>query len=82
MFKPKSPEELEDAAIRDAVNTAVSLQLRNLKRSATNYILTSITPEVESARHAGREVDIDKFFMRAMTLARHWGNRVTEGFNE
>lgn len=69
MIKLKSQEELEDAAIADAVKTAVSLHLRNLNRRLVNDIAQRISDDVMSARHNGREVDVKRFMKSAFDRA-------------
>jgi glutamate racemase len=66
----KSPEQLEDANITDAVNTAVGLRLRELKRQITNEIMEVVQPQVDSARLRGKEVDIEGVLVSALKHAR------------
>lgn len=66
----KSPEQLEDANIADAVNTAVGLRLRELKRHITNEIMEVVQPQVDSARLRGKEVDVDAVLVSALKHAR------------
>jgi hypothetical protein len=58
----KSPEQLEDAAITDAIDTAVGLRLREIKRQMTNEIRMLVQPEVDAARLNGRSVNVSRLF--------------------
>lgn len=68
----KTPEQLEDAAIKDAMSTAVALRLRALKRSMLNYLEAKTKDEITNARLNGREVDVEKMMAESLRLAFHW----------
>lgn len=66
----KSPEQLEDASIADAVNTAVGLRLRELKRQITNEIMEVVQPQVDTARLKGKAVDVEAVLVSALKHSR------------
>jgi hypothetical protein len=62
----KTPEQLEDLAIRDAVNTVVALELRNTKRELVNSLMADLDPQITKARLEGRAIDVKVLVERLM----------------
>lgn len=60
----KTPEQLEDAAIADAIRTLVALELREKKREVENHLFEIVRPQVERARLEGRSVNVKTLVQR------------------
>lgn len=63
-MKVLTPEQLEDAAITDAINTVVGFDLRARKREMTNDLRGQLIPQVQKARLEGRRIDIPTLVQR------------------
>ena len=57
---PKTPEQLEDAAIADVIRSVVALRTRKEHRELQNRITELVAPKIELARLQGKHVDVDK----------------------
>lgn len=60
----KTPEQLEDAAIADAIRTLVALEMREKKREIENHLISAVKPQVDKARLEGRSVDVRTLVQR------------------
>ena len=65
----KTPEQMEDAAITDAISTVASLYAKEQRRQLVNHLQSALKPHVDEARLKGREIDIAKFTQRALNIA-------------
>lgn len=54
----KTPEQLEDRSIRDAVSTLVALEERERKHRLVNSLMAELLPQVQKARLEGRRIDV------------------------
>ena len=63
MVNPKTPEQLEDAEIADAIRTVVAFGLRGKKRKIENSLFEQVKPQVDEARLKGKSVDVHKLVM-------------------
>lgn len=54
----KTPEQLEDAAIADAVRSIVAIEMREKKRATENKLFEIVKPQVERARLEGRKINV------------------------
>ena len=66
MITPKTPEQIEDAAITDIIRTTVALRMRKETRRLQNDLLLEISPKVERARLDGKKVDLNKLVVEAL----------------
>ena len=72
MSEPKTPQQIEDADVNDAVRTAISLELRRFRRSLENYVWNDLHPQIASARVEGRTIDVDALITHSLNTARKW----------
>lgn len=73
-MKVLTPEQMEDAAINDAISTAVGLHQRQQRRELLNNLRAVFGPEITQARLNGRVIDAEKFAERALRLVRTMTN--------
>lgn len=66
MITPKTPEQLEDAAVFDTIRSVVGLQMRREGRALQNQLVEAIYPKVERARLDGKHVDLSKLVVEAL----------------
>jgi hypothetical protein len=59
----KTPEQLEDDAIKDAIRSMVAIRVRRIQRDLQNEITAQIKERVDLARLQGKKVDVNKFVM-------------------
>ena len=59
-MSPKTPTQLEDAAIADVIRSVVSIKTRQIQREMQNAISEKVMPQLESARLKGKKVDIHR----------------------
>jgi hypothetical protein len=59
----KTPEQLEDAAIADAIRSIVAIKTRVEQRELQNRLTDAVNRKVTDARLKGRKVDVDKFIV-------------------
>lgn len=57
----KTPEQLEDAAIADAIRTLVALRTRAEQRRIQNAITEAVKERLDTARLQGKRLNVDKF---------------------
>lgn len=57
----KTPEQLEDAAIADAIRSVVALSMRVQQRELQNKITEGVKAKVDRARLNGQKVNIKAF---------------------
>ena len=57
----KTPEQLEDAQIADAIRSIVALKTRAQHRELVNKITVKVHTKINNARLKGNRVDVDKF---------------------
>jgi hypothetical protein len=60
-MKAKTPEQLEDAAIADAIRSVVALKTRADQRALVAKITDSVQDKVDNARLNGKRVDVQAF---------------------
>jgi hypothetical protein len=57
----KTPEQLEDAAIADAIRSVVALKVRREQRELQNRLTEQVQKKVDLARLNGERVNIQAF---------------------
>lgn len=62
----KTTEQLEDAAIADAIRTAVGVRTREQFRVLQNRIAETLAPKIERARLDGKRIDVEKLIEEAL----------------
>ena len=60
-MNPKTPEQIEDDAIKDAIRSVVGLKARMMQRELQNQVIERVAPKITTARLQGRKIDVDKF---------------------
>ena len=63
----KTPEQLEDAAIADAIRSIVGIKIKATQRELVNKISEQIQPKVDRARLDGKRVDIQAFIKEVLS---------------
>jgi hypothetical protein len=63
----KTPEQLEDAAISDAIRSIVGIKIKATQRELVNKISEQIQPKVDRARLDGKRVDIQAFIKEVLS---------------
>lgn len=53
-----TPQQLDDAAIADSVNTFIAVQARDWQRRQRNRVLSAVFTEVDYARQSGDSPDV------------------------
>lgn len=66
MVQVKTPEQLEDAAITDAIRSVVGVRTRAQFRELQNRLAETLAPKIEAARLNGRRVDVEKLISEAL----------------
>lgn len=62
----KTPEQLEDAAIADAIRAIVGLKVKATQRELVNGITEKVKLQVDLARLNGKKVDVHKFVQEVL----------------
>jgi hypothetical protein len=57
----KTPEQLEDAAIADAIRSVVGLKTRAMHRELVTNITDKVDAKIRKARLQGKRVDVNRF---------------------
>lgn len=60
-MKAKTPEQLEDAAIADAIRSVAAIKTRAYHRQMVNDLTARVQGKVDRARLDGKKVDIQAF---------------------
>lgn len=56
----KTPEQLEDAAIADAIRSVVAITARRMQRELQNRVAAAVQPKIDVARLQGKHVDVNR----------------------
>jgi hypothetical protein len=62
----RTPEQLEDAAIADAIRSVVALKTRAQQRELQNTITDRVKNKIELARLNGKKVDVQAFIQEVI----------------
>ncbi len=62
----RTPEELEDAAITDAIRSIVGMRTRAQHRDLQNRIVGMVQPKLEMARLQGKRVNVKELMKEVL----------------
>lgn len=63
----KTPEQLEDAALADAIRSIIRLKTAALQREMQNNLTEQIKVKVDTARLMGKKVDVQAFIKEVVS---------------
>ncbi len=62
----RTPQQLEDVAITDAIRSIVGMHTRNQHRELQNRITEMVQPKLDRARLQGKRVDVKALMKEVM----------------